>query len=140
MAAIPVTITGTMTYTGLEVGGGPLPGGAPPALWPPAGVVTPPIYYPPEIWPTPPAKPPLGIWGGGNVPYPTPPIYYPAPPLGIWGGGNVPYPQPPIYFPPPEAPTAPPSGSDGKWGYVPGLGWVWVPAGSGDKPHPPQVP
>jgi hypothetical protein len=124
MAAIPVTITGTMTYTGLEIGGGPMPGG-----------------------------PPLGIWGGGNVPFPTPPIYFPpspggepshpivippAPPLGIWGGGNVPYPTPPIYIPP--APTEPPSGSDGRWGYVPGVGWVWVPAGSGDKPHPPQAP
>jgi|SRR5215472_973068 len=68
------------------------------------------------------AQPPLGIWGGGNVPYPTPPIApggpplgiwggapppYPAhpiapggPPPGIWGGGNVPYPTPPIYYPP----------------------------------------
>jgi hypothetical protein len=131
-----------MTYTGLEVGGGPLPGGGgqPPTIWPPAGIVSPPIYYPPEIWPTPPAKPPLGIWGGGNVPYPTPPIFYPQPPLGIWGGGGVPMPTPPIYFPPPEEPTAPPSGGEGKWGYVPGLGWVWVPAGSGDKPHPPAQP
>jgi len=145
MPAIPVTIIGTMTYTGLEVGGGPLPGGGgapqpPLGIWggAPLPVPTPPIYYPP-------AQPPLGTWGGGNVPYPTPPIYLPPaggaqPPLGIWGGGNVPYPTPPIYFPPPEEPTAPPSGGEGKWGYVPGLGWVWVPAGEGDKPHPPQQP
>ena len=34
-------------------------------------------------------QPPLGIWGGGNVPMPSPPIYIPPaggqPPLGIWG-------------------------------------------------------
>jgi hypothetical protein len=74
------------------------------------------------------AEPPLGIWGGGNVPYPTPPIAYPPgggftpgsppprphpePPLGIWGGGNVPMPVPPIYFPPADG-GLPPLGT---WG------------------------
>lgn len=43
---------------------------------------------------------PPGIWGGGNVPMPTPPIHIPQPPLGIWGGGNVPMPNPPIHIPP----------------------------------------
>lgn len=49
----------------------------------------------------PPGSPP-GIWGGGNVPMPTPPIYFPpgggggGGPPGIWGGGNVPMPTPPI--------------------------------------------
>jgi hypothetical protein len=98
MAAIPVSFTGVMWYPDLSVGGGPMPGG-----------------------------PPLGIWGGGNVPVPTPPIYYPPAPVdpgyghpiappgfwpgtppprpqpqppGIWGGGNVPMPTPPIYYPP----------------------------------------
>lgn len=150
MASIPVTIVGVLTYTGLEVGGGPMPGGPPLQIWGGGNmpVVSPPIYYPPTGGggggggaP----QPPLGIWGPTD-PRPTPPIYMPpgggggSPPLGIWGGGNVPYPTPPIYFPPPEAPTEPPSGGDGKWGYVPGLGWVWVPAGTGDKPHPPQTP
>jgi len=51
------------------------------------------------------AQPP-GIWGGGNVPMPTPPIYLPPgtgtpqPPLGIWGGAPIPVPTPPIYLPP----------------------------------------
>lgn len=40
-------------------------------------------------------EPPLGIWGGGNVPFPTPPIHLPP---GIWGP-NDPRPTPPIYIP-----------------------------------------
>jgi len=115
-------------------------------------VVSPPIYYPPApplgIWgggnvpyPTPPIAPggpPPGIWGGGNVPYPTPPIYYP--PLGTWGGGNVPYPTPPIYFPPSQPSQPAPPGFD--WAYSPIYGWVVVPGGPGDeegggKPMPP---
>jgi hypothetical protein len=54
-------------------------------------------------------QPPLGIWGGGNVPFPTPPIYYPpvgggggGTPPGIWGGG--PHPMPPIFYPQPLPP------------------------------------
>src|SRR4249919_302162 len=39
--------------------------------------------------PTHPIYQPPGIWGGGNVPMPNPPIYFPPPggqpPLGIWG-------------------------------------------------------
>jgi hypothetical protein len=31
-------------------------------------------------------QPPLGIWGGGNVPMPTPPIAPGGPGLGFWGG------------------------------------------------------
>jgi hypothetical protein len=63
-------------------------------------------------------QPPLGIWGGGNVPMPSPPIAnVPGapgyqPPLGIWGPPNMPpgfwgggmgpgvKPQPPGYQPP----------------------------------------
>jgi hypothetical protein len=52
----------------------------------------------------PPERPP-GIWGGGNEPFPTPPIpIYPGGtpnPPGIWGGGNEPFPTPPIVIPPP---------------------------------------
>jgi len=174
MPSVPCTIIGTITWSE-EVkppqpqppgiwGGAPLPVPTPPiylppqqppGIWPPAGVVTPPIYYPPEIWPTPPAKPPLGIWGGGNVPMPTPPIYLPPqgggggqPPLGIWGGpyfppgiwggGNVPMPTPPIYLPPdtipglkPEHPVYIPPASPG----VPAHPIVLPPPGSGDKPE-----
>jgi hypothetical protein len=50
-----------------------------------------------------PGQPP-GIWGGGNQPFPTPPIVIPPqkpgdPPLVIWGGGNQPFPTPPIELP-----------------------------------------
>jgi hypothetical protein len=67
MAGIPVTIQGIISFSDLSVGGGPMPGG-----------------------------PPLGIWGGGNVPMPSPPIAnVPGapgyqPPLGIWGPGQMP--------------------------------------------------
>jgi hypothetical protein len=77
MAAIPIIIQGTLTYAGLEIGGGPVVGGG-----------------------TPPS-PPLGIWGGAPIPVPTPPIFYPpTPPPGIWGGAPIPVPTPPIYYPP----------------------------------------
>ena len=55
---------------------------------------------------------PPGIWGGGNVPMPTPPIHIPPPssnPPGIWGGGNQPFPTPPINLPPSGSPP-------GTWG------------------------
>jgi hypothetical protein len=68
MAAIPVTFQGILFFSDVGIGGGPIvPGG-----------------------------PPLGIWGGGNVPMPTPPIAnVPGapgyqPPLGIWGPGQMP--------------------------------------------------
>jgi hypothetical protein len=66
------------------------PGGPPPGIWPSPGVPTHPIYIPvdpppdsglspehPIYIPVEPPQPPLGIWGGGNVPMPTPPIYIP---------------------------------------------------------------
>jgi len=100
-----------------------LPPAQPPVIWPPAGVVSPPIYYPPEIsgppgpWPQPPfhpGGPPLGIWGGGNVPMPTPPIYLPPGtipglkpehPIYIPPSGGVPgVPAHPIVLPPPGSP------------------------------------
>ena len=99
MAAIPVSFTGVMWYPDLSVGGGPMPGG-----------------------------PPLGIWGGGNVPVPTPPIYYPSPPVDP--GYGVPVRPPgvpthPIYYPPqiwgptdprPSHPIAPGGQPPGIWG------------------------
>lgn len=91
MAAVPVTIVGTLTdndgsknvtlaglasLTGLEVGGGPLPGGdgglhpEHPIYWPSPGHPEHPIYLPPGIWPNPPE---------GQAPIPMPPIYIPPP-------------------------------------------------------------
>lgn len=67
-----------------------------------------------------------GIWGGGNVPMPTPPIHMPpgqgsGNPPGIWGGGNVPMPNPPIA----NVPGAP--------GYNPQPPGIW---GGGNVPMP----
>jgi hypothetical protein len=125
MAAIPITIVGTLTgkstkegeasateqvmivgiasLTDLQVGGGPMAPGQP----------THPIYYPP------------GIWGGGNVPMPTPPI------SGIPGLPGY-EPPPDISQPPPEGAKPPPAG--GGWGYHPDYGWGYFPAGG--KPQP----
>ena len=88
------------------------PGGPPPGIWPPGGVVAPPIYYPPGIW-------------GPTDPRPSHPIVLPEPP-------EVPT----------EPPIAPPGGglSDGwQWYYTDRFGWVlvWVPEGGGGKPQPP---
>ena|SRR5215831_7747904 len=108
------------------------PGGAPPVIW-----------GPPGPWPQPPYHPggqPPVISGG--LPWPTPPIYLPpvepgAPTHPIVLPPTVPgYPSHPIVLP--EPPPSPPAG-EGRWVFVPGLGWVWQPAQS-DKPHPPQTP
>lgn len=94
-----------------------------------------------------PPQPPLGIWGGANQPFPTPPIanapgipgyqpprppgvpthpiYYPP---GIWGGANQPFPTPPIYLPPTGGP--PPLGIWGPTDPRPGYGLP------GPQPHP----
>lgn len=73
-----------------------------------------------------PASNPPGIWGGGNVPMPTPPIpIYPGGtpnPPGIWGGGNVPMPSPPIA----NVPGAP--------GYNPNPPGIWGPPGPWPSP------
>lgn len=87
----PVVLIGEASLTGLGVGGGPIEGG--------------------------PGSPP-GIWGGGNEPFPTPPIHLPGGrPPGTWGGAGEPFPTPPIVIPPDQAPpsmkppTPPPPGS-----------------------------
>jgi hypothetical protein len=98
------------------------PGGPPPvAGW------TPPGYHPAH--PIAPGGQPPGIWGGGNMPVPVPPIFYP-PVFPV-------QPLPPI--PPPGGGGTPPGGGmDGNWEWVwtPGAGWNlgFVP---GDKPTPP---
>jgi len=98
------------------------------------GEPKPPYVWPPQIWggsgslP----KPPLGIWGGGNVPYPTPPIYIPIVPPD--SGAEPGVPTHPIYLPvepthpivlppggdkptPPPPMVSPPTGAPGFWGY-----------------------
>lgn len=65
VAPFPATIVGLANITGLGVGGGP-------------------IEPPPDITP----EPPLVIWGGGNEPFPTPPIHLPPE-----GPPDVPPPQ-----------------------------------------------
>jgi hypothetical protein len=205
MASIPVTIIGTMTYTDVGVGGGPMPGGPtpmppiyyppagkPPGIWggPPAyvdiggpgpqpgpshpiiippdslapGVPSHPIYIPPSVWPGP-GQPshPIVIPPDSLAPgVPTHPIYIPVypghpiiippdavspgvpahpivlppPDLGIWPSPGAP--SHPIVLPP-TPPSGPPT-DQGNWAFVPGLGWIWVPASGTDKPHPPQTP
>lgn len=110
-----VVIFGEASLTGLGVGGGPI--------------------IPPET----PGNPP-GIWGGGNEPFPTPPIVIPkppVPPVGIWPNppeGIAPHPEHPIVLPPNIVPPDPPdSGAvkpppeDGGWGYFPEYGWGYFP-------------
>jgi hypothetical protein len=106
MAAIPVTIIGTMTYSDTGVGGGPMPGGPTP---------TPPIYYPPQqppgIWPSP-GVPTHPIAPGGAPPGIWPSPGYPAHPIAPGGGPSQGpgFPTPPIYIPitpPPDSGLSP---------------------------------
>jgi hypothetical protein len=80
------------------------PGGPPPQIWPGPGVPTHPIVIPPgSLGPGVPAHPiyipvypahPIVIPPDAIAPgVPTHPIYIPP---GIWGGGNEPFPTPPI--------------------------------------------
>ena len=84
-------------------------------------------------------RPPLGIWGGANEPFPTPPIVIPPtepgkPPLVIWGGSNEPFPTPPIANVPGLPPTTDPPPTGGppqrlvEWhtAWSPATGWVVV--------------
>jgi hypothetical protein len=147
MAAIPVTIVGTMTYAGLEIGGGPIvgppggspgypahpiaPGGPPPGIWPGPGYPAHPIA---------PGGPPPGIWGPPG-PWPTPPIFIPpgggggSPPLGIWGPTD-PRPTPPIYITVGDGENQ--KKYEMKAVYHPTAGWitVWVPAEDTTAPTP----
>jgi hypothetical protein len=102
-----------------------------------------------------------GIWGGGNVPMPSPPIHIPpAPPLVIWGP-NDPQVTPPIYLPP-QSPDGEPKPPLVIWGggnmpvvtppiFIPPLTiWgggnepqvtppIYIPPQAPDKPEPPLV-
>jgi hypothetical protein len=135
MAAVPITIVGTITgkatkegdvsateqvviaglasIEGLHVGGGP-------------------------------AQPPLGFWGGRPPEYvdiggpgPQPP----RPPLGFWGGrppewvdATPPIPQPPVPFPDPPVEGTKPPPPTGGWGYSPEYGWGYFPKPSEPGP------
>lgn len=87
-----VTIVGAAWVTGLGVGGGPMPGG----------------------------DPPLVIWGGGNEPFPTPPIAMPPPEQ--------------IPNPPTEGKPPPPNGG---WGWSPDYGWGYFPPPGSATPKRP---
>lgn len=118
------------------------PPGNPPGIWgPPGPWPTPPIHLPPGVGS---GRPP-GIWGGGNVPMPTPPIanvpgapgFNPNPP-GIWGPPG-PWPTPPIHLPGGGLPGNPPGiwggpGSLPPWAMPP----IFYPPGTeGPTPLPP---
>jgi hypothetical protein len=117
MAALPITIVGTLTgkatkegdvsateqvviqggafITGLEIGGGPMPGGPPPQVWPGPG------------------HPAFPIWGG--------------PGFGSPGGPYPPSAEHPIVLPP----DLPPALEDGRlidWkvGWTPDSGWAVI--------------
>ena len=119
MAAVPITIVGTLTgkatkegdvsateqvtihglasITGLEVGGGP-------------------------------AKPPLGFWGGVAPPY-----------VDIGFPGPQPHPEHPIVLPPDLPPTLPPPDErpiDWKVAWTPVTGWVVIGVPTGPHPTP----
>jgi hypothetical protein len=123
MAAVPITIVGTLTgkatkegdvsateqvviqgiasLTGLEVGGGPMPGGG---------------------------GPPLGFWGG------RPPEY-----VDIGGPAPQPHPEHPIVLPPDLPPTLPPPDErpiEWKVAWTPQSGWVVVGIPTGAHPTP----
>lgn len=114
-----VVLIGDAMLTGVGVGGGPI--------------------IPPGVGGDPPH-----IWGGGNVPMPSPPIAnvpgapgYRPPGDHIWGGGNEPFPTPPIFIPPNVPPALqPPSSPNPGDPTVP----VPPPAGSGGWPVQPITP
>jgi hypothetical protein len=111
------------------------PGGPPPGIWPSPGHPAHPIA---------PGGPPPGIWPSPG--YPAHPIVIPPtkpdePPLVIWGGGNEPFPTPPIELPPDDG-TAPPVGGDRvhimEWhtAWTEQTGWMVVGVPQGKHPTP----
>jgi hypothetical protein len=142
-----VVLIGEATYTGLGVGGGPMPpgsGGQPQPPWWPGHPEHP---IPPTVWPNPPSGgTPNPPWWPGHPEHPIPPV--------VGGGPIFPPNVPPGLQPPsppnpgdPTTPIPPPAGSPG-WPvqsivpppYIvvnyPGLGPVVVapPAATGAAP------
>jgi hypothetical protein len=101
----PAVITGTASYTGLGVGGGPIP---PSPGYPAHPIVIP--QPPPEI-------------SGPPGPWPTPPIYLPPSP----GEPDPPRPAHPIVLPPEVIPPPDGGGEQDKWlvqtYWTPETGW-----------------
>jgi hypothetical protein len=159
MSGIPVIIIGELYYSGLSVGGGPMPGGPPLGIWggaPPPWPSHPiaPGGLPPQIWPLPgypahpiaPGGPPPGIWPSPG--YPSHPIAPGGQPPGYWGGAPLPWPTPPMapgggpthpIVLPPVQPGGPPVEIWPKPG-VPTHPIVLPPPPSGEaiKPPPPE--
>jgi hypothetical protein len=65
---------------------------------------------------------------------PTHPIVIPPPPLGIWGGSNEPFPTPPIFLPPQAPGEDRPKLIEWHIGWSQETGWVVV--GTPNVPHP----
>jgi hypothetical protein len=143
MAAIPVTIVGTITHadgsvegvklegsaslTGLGVGGGPVQ--PPLGIWPPGSGIDLPTH------PIAPGGPPPGIWPSPGVP--THPIAPGGPPpkptFPIWGPPGISLPPgsgyPPVAghpLPPDQAKPEPIAGWEAKTAWTPETGWVVV--------------
>jgi hypothetical protein len=104
------------------------PGGQPPHPSQGPGFPTHPIApggQPPGIWPSP-GHPSHPIAPGGQPP-------------GIWGGGNEPFPTPPIFIPPNQPPVDPPSDDaviEWKSGWTADKGWVTVGIVTPEMPVP----
>jgi hypothetical protein len=102
-----VTFVGMASITGLQVGGGPMPGGKPPVIS--GGPIDP---YPDAGLPMPqPPRPPV-ISGGPIDPYPD---------------AGLPLPQPPNGGQPPEGGADKPPPDGGGWGYWSEYGWGYFP-------------
>jgi hypothetical protein len=110
----PVMIVGQATLTGLEVGGGPMPGGPPSVSHPPHPAF--PINLPPGSWP-----------GGGG------------PGAGVPPGSYPPSVEHPIVLPPDLPPTLPPPDNrpvDWKTAWTPETGWVVIGIPKGEHVTP----
>jgi hypothetical protein len=77
-----------------------------------------PIVLPPPLPEHPIVIPPDAVSPG----VPAHPIVIPPPPLGIWGGANEPFPTPPIFLPPGERPKL----IEWTIGWSEDTGWVLV--------------
>jgi hypothetical protein len=129
----PCVLIGEASFTGLEIGGGPMPGGpGSPGIWPSPGHPAHPIA---------PGGPPPGIWPSPG--HPAHPIAPGGPPPSVWPSPGHPdqgLPQPPEGFPepPPEGEKPPPE--EGGWGYWADdvNSWVYKPAPDEASPKEPS--
>jgi hypothetical protein len=123
------------------------PGGQPPGIWGGApsypDIGGPPPQ--PGIWPSPghpshpiaPGGQPPGIWPSPG--HPSHPIAPGGQPPGIWGGGNEPFPTPPIFIgPPAEQPADRPIEWHSAWS--PQTGWIVVGVPTVPVPTPSASP